>query len=155
MYSIEPIAFVKNNRRKVEDDFWGDVSSEIIISDKISEESIKGIEDYSHLEIIYYFHLADLAKINISVTHPRDNKKFPKVGIFSQRKKARPNLLGTTIVKLISVNKNVLTVDGLDAVDGTPVIDIKPVMKEFLPKGNVKQPEWATELMKDYWSKKN
>ncbi|MBK8552505.1 MAG: tRNA (N6-threonylcarbamoyladenosine(37)-N6)-methyltransferase TrmO [Ignavibacteria bacterium] len=155
MYSIEPIAFVKNDRSKVEDDFWGDVISEIIISDKISEDSIKGIEEFSHLEIIFYFHLADLAKINISATHPRNNKNFPKVGIFSQRKKARPNLLGTTIVRLREVKKNILIVEGLDAVDGTPVIDIKPVVKEFLPKENVSQPGWTSELMKDYWSRKS
>ena len=98
--------------------------------------------------------LCDLSKINISATHPRENKNFPKVGIFSQRKKARPNLLGTTIVKLLSVKNNVLTVEGLDAVNGTPIIDIKPVLKEFLPEGRLIQPDWATELMKDYWRKK-
>lgn len=153
MFTIEPIAYVKNNRHKAEDDFWGDVISEIVISDKISGESTKGIEQFSHLEIIFYFHLADLAKINISATHPRENKKFPKVGIFAQRKKARPNLLGSTIVKLIKAENNVLTVKGLDAVDGTPVIDIKPVIREFLPDEKVIQPEWAGELMKNYWSK--
>lgn len=151
MFTIEPIAYVKNNRKKTEDDFWGEVISEIIISDKISSESIKGIDQFSHLEIIYYFHLADLTKITISATHPRDNKKFPKVGIFAQRKKARPNLLGSTIVKLLKSEKNVLTVKGLDAVDGTPVIDIKPVIKEFLPSENITQPEWVSELMKNYW----
>lgn len=155
MYTIEPIGIVRNSRRKIEDDFWGDIISEIIISEKISGDSIKGIEEFSHLEIIFYFHLADIAKINISVTHPRDNKKFPKVGIFAQRKKARPNLLGSTIVKLISAGKNILTVDGLDAVDGTPVIDIKPVMQEFLPEGKIIQPGWTKELMKNYWTKKN
>lgn len=154
MYSIEPIAIVKNNREKIEDDNWGDVVSEIIISHKISEDSIKGIEEFSHLEIIFYFHLADIAKLSISATHPRENKKFPKVGIFAQRKKARPNLLGSTIVKLIKAEKNVLTVKGLDAVDGTPVIDIKPVLREFLPADKVKQPDWITELMKNYWTKK-
>ncbi|MDQ3021045.1 MAG: SAM-dependent methyltransferase [Bacteroidota bacterium] len=154
MYSIEPIAFVRNTRKKIEDDFWGDVISEIIISAKIPEDSLKGIEEFSHLEIIFYFHLADLTKMNISATHPRENKKFPKVGIFAQRKKARPNLLGSTIVGLISANKNVLTVSGLDAVDGTPVIDIKPVLREFLPANKILQPDWATELMKNYWTKK-
>jgi len=154
MYTIEPIAFVKNNRKKVEDDLWGDVISEIIISDKISEESLKGIQEFSHLEIIFYFHLADLSKINTLATHPRENKKFPKIGIFAQRKKARPNLLGSTIVKLIKSKKNVLIVSGLDAVDGTPVVDIKPVLKEFLPVDKIKQPLWSTELMKNYWTKK-
>lgn len=154
MYSIEPIGFVKNNRKKIEDDFWGGVVSEIIISEKISVESLLGIEDFSHLEIIFYFHLADLAKINISASHPRDNKNFPRVGIFAQRKKARPNLLGSSIVKLLSVNGSTLKVSGLDAVDGTPVIDIKPVVREFLPNEEILQPEWETELMKNYWAVK-
>ncbi len=154
MYTIEPIAFVRNKRKKTEDDFWGDIISEIIISDKIPEDSIKGIDEFSHLEIIFYFHLADLAKINISSTHPRENKEYPEVGIFAQRKKDRPNLLGTSIVNLIKAERNVLTVKGLDAVNGTPVIDIKPVLSEFLPDGKIKQPGWATKLMENYWSKK-
>lgn len=153
MYIIEPIAFVRNKRKKVEDDFWGDVVSEITIIDKMPEESLKGIQEFSHLEIIFYFHLANHKKINILATHPRDNKEFPQVGIFAQRKKIRPNLLGSTIVKLINAEKNVLTVTGLDAVDGTPVIDIKPVLKDFLPDDKIKQPAWATELMKNYWKK--
>ena len=154
MYTIEPIAYVKNNRSKLEDDYWGGLISEIIVSNKIAEQSIKGIEEFSHLEIIFYFHLADMTKIEISSSHPRGNSKYPKVGIFSQRKKARPNLLGTAIVKLIKAEKNKLTVEGLDAVDGTPVIDIKPVFKEFLPEDKIIQPDWVSDLMKNYWSKK-
>ena len=154
MYTIEPIAFVKNERNKIEDDFWGNVISEIIVSDKLSEDSLKGIEEFSHVEIIFYFHLADPAAISISASHPRDNKKLPKTGIFAQRKKARPNMLGSTIVKLIKAKKNILTVSGLDAINETPVIDIKPVMREFLPEGNVTQPEWTKEIFKNYWSVK-
>lgn len=154
MFTIEPIAYVKNSRTTVEDDNWGGLISEIIISDKISDQSIKGIEEFSHLEIIFYFHLVDLSTIEISSSHPREYAKFPKVGIFSQRKKARPNLLGTTIVKLLKAEKRKLTVEGLDAVNDTPVIDIKPVIKEFLPVDKIIQPEWSAELMKNYWSKK-
>lgn len=155
MYTIEPIAFVKNERNKIEDDYWGNVISEIILSDKLSEDSLKGIEEFSHVEIIFYFHLADPAAISISASHPRGNKKLPKTGIFAQRKKARPNMLGSTIVKLIKAEKNILTVSGLDAINETPVIDIKPVMREFLPEGNVTQPEWTKEIFKNYWAEKN
>jgi len=154
MYNIEPIAYVRNSRTLVEDDYWGDLVSEIIISDKISEQSIKGIEEFSHLEIIFYFHLADLSKIEISSSYPRGDTKFPQVGIFSQRKKARPNLLGTSIVRLLKSEKRTLTVSGLDAVNDTPVIDIKPVLTEFLPEGKIVQPEWSKELMKNYWNTK-
>lgn len=155
MYTIEPIGYVKNKRTKPGDDNWGNVISEIIISDKLSEESLKGIDEFSHLEIIFYFHLADMSNIIISSSHPRENKKYPKTGIFAQRKKDRPNLIGTTFVKLIKVKGNVLTVKGLDAVDGTPVIDIKPAIKEFLPKGDIKQPEWIKDMLKNYWKENN
>lgn len=151
MYSIEPIGYVKNSRSGTDDDFWGDTISEIIISKKISSKSLIGINEFSHLEIIFYFHLADPSEISISSSHPRENLKFPEVGIFAQRKKARPNLLGTTIAKLIKAEKNILTVQGLDAIDGTPVIDIKPVLREFLPDEEIKQPEWSSILMENYW----
>lgn len=154
MYSIQPIGHVRNSRSTPQDDYWGGVVSEIIISEKISEESLLGIEDFSHLEIIFYFHLADLSKINTSATIPRNDSRFPRIGIFAQRKKARPNLLGSTIVKLKSVSGRVLVVEGLDAVNGTPVIDIKPVIREFLPEEEIRQPDWETELMKNYWSVK-
>jgi tRNA (adenine37-N6)-methyltransferase len=73
------------------------------------------------------------------------------VGIFAQRKKDRPNAIGLTIAELIKHEGNKIWVKNLDAIDGTPVLDIKPVMKEFLPAADVIQPPWAGELMKDYW----
>jgi len=153
MYTIEPIGYVSNTRTTVTDDNWGSIISKIKISHKLSEKCLKGIDQYSHLEIIFYFHLADPSKINISSSHPRENPGFPEVGIFAQRKKLRPNLLGSTIVKLLSFEKDTLEVSGLDAVDGTPVIDIKPVLEEFLPAEKVIQPEWTHILMKEYWKK--
>ncbi|MBS1516529.1 MAG: SAM-dependent methyltransferase [Bacteroidetes bacterium] len=153
MFTIEPVGYVSNDRKTIRDDNWGNVISEIIISPKISEKSLIGINEFSHLEVIFYFHLADPSKINISSSHPRENPDLPEIGIFAQRKKARPNLLGSSIVKLISAKKNIIKVSGLDAVDGTPVIDIKPVMIEFLPDEKIIQPGWCAEIMKDYWKK--
>ena len=83
--------------------------------------------------------------------HPRNNPAWPLVGMLAQRGKNRPNRLGVTVARLVSVSGRILTVRGLDAVDGTPVLDIKPVMREFLPRGEVRQPDWAIELMRDYW----
>ena len=79
------------------------------------------------------------------------NAAWPKVGIFAQRGKARPNRLGATIVEIEKRDGRILHVRGLDAVDGTPVIDIKPVLAEFLPRSPVRQPAWSRELMRDYW----
>jgi tRNA (Thr-GGU) A37 N-methylase len=74
------------------------------------------------------------------------------VGIFAQRAKARVNRLAATIVRIEQRDGRVLRVAGLDAIDGTPVVDIKPVLREFLPRGEIRQPPWASELMRDYWS---
>jgi tRNA (Thr-GGU) A37 N-methylase len=73
------------------------------------------------------------------------------VGIFAQRGRLRPNRLGLTVVRLLRREGGRLFVEGLDAVDGTPVLDIKPLMQEFLPRGPLRQPDWSRELMKDYW----
>jgi tRNA (Thr-GGU) A37 N-methylase len=83
--------------------------------------------------------------------HPRGNVAWPKIGIFAQRGKNRPNRIGATICALLGVDGLTLHVRGLDAIDGTPVLDIKPVMKRFLPRGEVREPEWAKELMRGYW----
>jgi tRNA (adenine37-N6)-methyltransferase len=151
MITLSPIATVKNSRRIVEDDHWDGIDSIIELDSSFTREALFQIENFSHAEIIYYFHLVEENKIETGARHPRNNKDWPKVGIFAQRGKNRPNRLGATIVKIIKREGNQLFVQGLDAIDGTPVLDIKPVMKEFLPREEIDQPEWATELMKNYW----
>ncbi|HWA06868.1 MAG TPA: tRNA (N6-threonylcarbamoyladenosine(37)-N6)-methyltransferase TrmO [Ignavibacteria bacterium] len=148
---IKPIGFVKNSRNEVSDDFWGNVISEIHLSDEFSPDALQGITDFSHAEIIFYFDKADESKVNKGLRHPRDNKNWPLTGIFAMRAKDRPNHLGNTIVKILRTEGNVLFIQGLDAIDNTPVVDIKPVIKEFLPREEVNQPAWVSELMKDYW----
>ncbi|WLR42870.1 SAM-dependent methyltransferase [Bacillus carboniphilus] len=151
MLNIVPIGFVENERTKLEDDHWERVDSKIFLTSSFGEDSLKGIEDFSHLEILFYFHLVDESSIVTGARHPRNNKHLPLVGIFSQRGKSRPNRIGSTIVELIKQEGSTLYVKGLDAIDGTPVLDIKPVMEEFLPKGVITQPEWSKEVMKSYW----
>jgi len=152
-FIIEPIGYVHSDRQETIDDNWNDVKSWIELNDNYSAESLAGLNEFSHVEIIYYFHKVNSADIVIKSEHPRENLNWPKVGIFSQRKKARPNLLGTTICEVIKVEDKKIYIRGLDAVDQTPVIDIKPVFKEYLPDdiSKVKQPVWVSELMKNYW----
>ena len=152
---IAPIGHVRNEREDLEDDCWGGMISQIVLNDEIPEDSLEGIESYSHLEIIFYFHRVDKRKIILGREHPRENTHWPKVGIFAQRKKSRPNLIGTTIVKLIKREGRMIHVANLDAINGTPVIDMKPVFKEFLPGEEVLQPEWSKDLMKNYWNNKS
>ncbi|MGG2015446.1 SAM-dependent methyltransferase [Bacillus sp. S10(2024)] len=151
MFSLQPIAFVHNERISVEDDLWGEVESVIEMTDLYTEESLQGVEQFSHIEVIFYFNRVREENIQYTARHPRNNKEYPKIGIFVQRGKNRPNRLGATIVKVVRREGKRLVVQGLDAIDGTPILDVKPVMKEFLPNEDIKQPDWATELMKNYW----
>jgi tRNA-Thr(GGU) m(6)t(6)A37 methyltransferase TsaA len=152
---LQPIGFVKNSRIEISDDFWGGIRSEITLVDKFPNDAFKGIEEFSHLEIIFCFDKVDPAKIKFGANHPRNNTNWPNVGIFAQRGKNRPNRIGLSVVKIAEVRDNAIIVTGLDAIDGTPILDIKPVIKEFLPSEEIKQPLWASELMKDYWKVKN
>jgi len=151
MITLSPVGTVKNPRQLVEDDNWGSVVSLIELEASFTEDALLQIEEFSHAEIIFFFHLVQDEKIEMGARHPRNNKDMPKIGVFAQRGKNRPNRLGSTIVKIIKREGTRLFVQGLDAVDGTPVLDIKPVMKEFLPREKVDQPEWVAVLMKNYW----
>jgi len=151
MIKLKPIATVKNSRKKIKDDDWEDIVSEIILDLSLVEECLKGIEAFSHLEIVYYFHKVNKTKISYDSRYPRNDKKLEKVGIFAQRGKNRPNQIGLTIVKFVKKEGRSLFVRGLDAINGSPVLDIKPVIKEFLPMEPIKQPVWVSKLMQDYW----
>ncbi|MEP6674955.1 MAG: tRNA (N6-threonylcarbamoyladenosine(37)-N6)-methyltransferase TrmO [Ferruginibacter sp.] len=147
---MQPVAVVRNIRKDLSDDYWGAIITEIELLPHIPANALDGIEMFSHLEIIFSFNQSDPSKA-IFNGHPRGNTDWPKMGIFAQRKKDRPNFIGLTVVELIERKENKIIVRYLDAIDGTPILDIKPVMKEFLPQGEIKQPAWSVELMKNYW----
>ncbi len=148
---LHPVAFIRNSRTDLSDDFWGTIISEIELAEGIPADAFNGIDAFSHLEIIFHFNQSDPSKIVFS-GHPRGNTNWPHVGIFAQRKKDRPNALGLTIAEFIKREGNKIWVRNLDAIDGTPIVDIKPVMKEFLPESEIRQPQWSHELMKEYWA---
>jgi tRNA-Thr(GGU) m(6)t(6)A37 methyltransferase TsaA len=149
---VKPVAYVQNPRSSLEDDHWGSVISEIILENSFPEECLDGIETFSHVEILFYFDKISDKPRPLMSRHPRDNKDWPRVGIFAQRNKDRPNHIGLSIAKIIKREGRSLFVQGLDAVNGTPVIDIKPIMVEYLLREPVTQPEWSHELMKNYWN---
>ena len=151
---LQPIATVRNSRASVTDDYWGDIISEIELETSVPTEAFDGISNFSHLEIIYLFDKAENSDIVFS-GHPRGNKKYPSVGIFSQRKKDRPNHIGLCTVELLEHKGRIIKVKHFDAINGTPVLDIKPVFKEFQLQGEIKQPGWVSDLMKNYWNKVN
>jgi tRNA (adenine37-N6)-methyltransferase len=104
-----------------------------------------------HVELVYVFDRVDPADVETGARHPRGNERWPRVGIFAQRAKDRPNRIGVSSCRLLGVDGLDVHVAGLDAVDGTPVLDLKPVMAEFAPRGELRQPDWARELMAGYW----
>lgn len=145
-----PVATVKNSRSIPIDDNWVEIISEIALAEHIPVEAFDRISDFSHLEIIYYFHQVSPQDL-VFAGHPRGNSNYPKVGIFAQRKKDRPNQIGLCTVELLEHTGRSIKVKYLDAINGTPVLDIKPVFTEFQRGSKVIEPDWVRDLMKNYW----
>ena len=154
-YSVEPVGYVRAPRPHAEDDFWGDEEARIELVSAFSADALQGLADFSHAEVLFHFHEVDPARIVAGARHPRNNPAWPSVGIFAQRGRNRPNRIGSTICRILRVDGLALVVAELDAIDGTPVLDVKPVMQEFLPRQAVRQPAWSHELMARYWLRKD
>ncbi len=150
-YECQPIGVVNAQRDEATDDNWGGVESRIVLDDALPSDALDGIDEFSHVEIVFVFDRVDPKSIVSGARHPRGNTEWPKVGIFAQRGKNRPNRIGATICRVVRREGRELVVAELDAVDGTPVLDIKPVMQEFLPREPVRQPDWSHQLMQHYW----
>ncbi len=148
---MEPIGRVEAARNHVEDDYWGGQESRIVLAEQYEAEALQGIEEFSHVEVIFFFDRLDPSGVVTGARRPRNNPEWPVVGIFAQRGKNRPNRIGCTICRVVRREGRSLFVSGLDAIDGTPVLDIKPVMAEFLPGEEIRQPAWTHELMRFYW----
>ncbi len=151
-FSVEAIGHVRGGRDQAIDDDWG-ASRAVIELDasRFGPEALAGLADFSHAEVIFLFDRVSENEIETGARRPRGRADWPMVGIFAQRGKGRPNRLGLCVCRVVSVSGLTLEVEGLDAIDGTPVIDIKPVMRGFLPRGEVREPAWADEIMKEYW----
>lgn len=143
---------VAGGRVEPTDDDWGAVEAAIVIDPRFGEEALAGLDAFSHLEVVFVFHLVDESAVATGARRPRGNPEWPEVGIFAQRAKDRPNRIGVSRCELLGIDSRELRVRGLDAVDGTPVLDVKPWMQEFAPRGDVRQPAWSRELMARYWS---
>jgi len=149
----QPVGRVSSSREDVIDDCWDQVECFIDLdASQFDSTALAGLDTFSHIEVIFHMHHVDVRKIETSARHPRNNPAWPEVGIFAQRAKDRPNQLGLTICKLLKIEGLRIYVEGLDAVDGTLVLDIKPWVKEFGPRGEINQPQWISELMTKYWS---
>lgn len=147
-----PIGQVEGGRAVPEDDDWGESRARIVLDPaRFDDEALMGLDTFSHAEIVYVFDKVTEREIVTGARHPRGDKAWPRVGIFAQRGKNRPNRIGVTVCEVVAVSGRILEVRGLDAIDGTPVLDIKPVMSGFAPRGEVREPDWAKAIMAAYW----
>ncbi|MFR9721867.1 SAM-dependent methyltransferase [Streptomyces sp. MS19] len=152
-FTVVPVAHVVGGRAEPTDDFWGGSRAIIRVdADRFTEGSVMGLEDFSHLEVVFRFHLTDPTDLHPEPRRPRDNPDWPLGGIFAHRNMRRLNWLGVSRCRLIGIDGLDLHVEDLDAVDGTPVLDIKPWFAETGPRGEVRQPAWPTEMLADYYA---
>lgn len=150
---LAPIGVVRSTRTEATDDGWdAELASVALDATRFGADALAGLDAFSHVEVIFLFHRVDPATVETGARHPRGNPDWPRVGIFAQRGKDRPNRLGSTICRVLRVEGTVLHVAGLDAIDGTPVLDLKPWIDGFAPRGMRRQPGWADAIMQDYWS---
>ena len=149
---LSPIGMVRSPVAEPLDNIWGGVRCRIDLdSSRFTPDCLLGLTDFSHVEVVFFFHRVPESEITMGLRHPRNRLDLPRVGIFAQRARNRPNRIGVTICRLLSVQEVSLEVEGLDAIDGTPVLDIKPNVREFAARGEIRQPKWVDELMRGYW----
>lgn len=146
---MTPVGKVVNEVANRKDTSWGDDISSIVLDEQYVS-GLKGLEDFSHAIILFYLDKAEYKKEKHLQRRPQNRDDMPLVGIFSQRGKDRPNKIGMTSVEIVSVTDNTLVVKGLDAVDGTPVLDIKPYYPAY-DKKEATVPEWVERLMEHYF----
>jgi tRNA-Thr(GGU) m(6)t(6)A37 methyltransferase TsaA len=141
--TLVPIGFVKSPIKEPTADRLNlkEIISEININENLTE-ALDGIEQFSHIIVLYWMHRATREKKRLK-THPMGRTDVSKQGIFAVRTAHRPNPIGKTTVRLLERRKNILKVQGLDAIDGTPVIDIKPYIPGYDSAHDAKTPDWV------------
>jgi tRNA (Thr-GGU) A37 N-methylase len=150
--TMRPIGRVVGGRSEAVDDGW-DAETAVIELDPAELEigATDGLADFSHVEVVFCFDQVAEGTVCRGTRHPRGRQDWPSVGILAQRARDRPNRIGVSVCRVVGVGPHTIKVTGLDAIDGTPVLDVKPYLVEFAPRGDVRQPAWSNELMAGYW----
>jgi tRNA-Thr(GGU) m(6)t(6)A37 methyltransferase TsaA len=148
--AVEWIGVVHNGVTAPVDEGWGRVVSEIVL-DEMLADGLDGIEAFSHVLVLFWMHRAAEAEPVRMRRRPQGREDMPEVGIFAQRARHRPNPIGATAVELLWREKNRLVVRGLDAIDGTPVVDVKPYVPKFDSIDSPRVPAWMNRLMERYF----
>ncbi|WP_405893464.1 SAM-dependent methyltransferase [Streptomyces sp. NBC_01527] len=134
------------------DDFKGGVESIIRLEPDFPEETLKGIDEFSHLQVVWHFSERSPDDVALHARSPRDNPAWPETGTFAHHNHRRPAGLGVSFPRVLRVDGLDVHVTDLDADAGTPIIDLVVAFREFLPRGQVTQPTWPGEMLKDYWT---
>ncbi len=150
MISMDPIGTVHSSVTEAVDDNWGAVRAEIHVTAEFTA-GLRGLDQFSHVLIVFLMHQSSFTPDADLVRRPRGRADMPEIGIFAQRAKHRPNPIGITAVQLISVEANMIVVQGLDAIDGTPVLDIKPYVPAFDRVDDANVPAWMEQIMDGYF----
>ena len=145
-YTVRAVAYIRNERSEALDDYWDDVVSTIELAQDVPSDSLRGLADFSHVEVVFLADWADDVPPGPWHRRPRGNPDWPDVGVFAQRNKDRPNRILLTTVAIDSLEERSITVHGLDGIDGTPVLDIKPVFRWSVPTSELRAPAWSEEL---------
>jgi len=143
--NLIPIGRVSNDVEYPSDVTWETVTSEVVIAPHLIE-ALDGIEGFSHVVIIFYLHRVDEDRRSLLKVHPENKEELPLVGVFATRSPVRPNPIGVTVVQLLERRENVLKVLGLDAYDGTPVLDVKPYLRRGDLIEEATTPDWLLRL---------
>ena len=147
---LTPIGVVRGGRTRLFEDHWGPVVSRLVLDPSVVDPAATdGLSEFSHIEVVFHFHQE--TRVRRGAAHPRGNPAWPPVGVLAGHSPVRPNHLGVSVCALLEVSGLELTVQGLDAIDGTPILDIKPYATEFQPTGPVREPAWMRELMAQYY----
>lgn len=144
------IGTVRNLIQNKKDKGWGNDVSQIIIDEQY-QNGLIGLSEFSHLIVVYFLDKASFNMEEHLIRRPQNRDDMPMVGILSQRAKDRPNPIGITAVEVVTVEKNIITVKGLDAIDSTPILDIKPYYPMYDCKENAVVPDWVQRLMAHYF----
>ncbi|MHB8683317.1 MAG: tRNA (N6-threonylcarbamoyladenosine(37)-N6)-methyltransferase TrmO [Dehalococcoidia bacterium] len=143
--SIRPIGVVRNGVREPRPDGWTHLRSDVVLRDELTE-LLDGIEGYSHIFVVFGFDRVPESEQRIRV-HPRGDLRIPEQGVLATRSQLRPSPIGVSVVRLLKRRRNILRVEGLDAIDGTPVIDVKPYFPNYDAVPDAGIPEWARALV--------
>ncbi len=147
---LESIAIVRSPVSEGIDEDWGAVVSALELKPEYAD-GLRGLDGFSHALIVFFMHQSSFSTASDLVRRPRGRADMPEAGIFAQRAKHRPNPIGVTAVEVVGIEGSVLRVRGLDAIDGTPVLDIKPYVPAFDRRDDATVPEWMERLMQGYF----